>query len=205
MKDEGYLYFDGIMNNFSEELALDIDENVDDVKVTLNYLLSVGLIESNNDDVFKLTYIDTMVGSETAAAQRARDFREKKKALRCNNNVQKRNKCVTQASQIANVEKEIEIEKEIDIECREKRKRFIPPTLEEVQAYVKERKSNVDPRRFYEYYETGGWKDGKGQQVKNWKQKLITWEKKDTSKSKFNDFPNADRDYADLEKQIYAN
>ena len=87
----------------------------------------------------------------------------------------------------------------------EKRKRFIPPTLEEVQAYVKERNSSVDPKRFYEYYETGGWKDGKGNPVKNWKQKLITWEKKDTSKSKVNDFPTVDRDFSEIEKRIYAN
>ena len=192
--------------DFAEELALDIDENIDDVQVTINYLLSVGLIESNNDDVYRLTYMETMVGSETAAAQRARDFREKKKALRCNNNVQKRNKCVTQASQIANVEKEIEIEKEIDKSIREKRKRFIPPTLEEVQAYVKERNSSVDPKRFFEYYETGGWKDAKGQSVKNWKQKLITWEKKDTSpKRKTQGFPEADTDLKELESRIFAN
>ena len=65
------------------------------------------------------------------------------------------------------------------IERGEKRKRFIPPTLEEVQAYCQERKSNVDPKRFFEYYEQGGWKDSKGNSVKNWKQKLITWENKE--------------------------
>jgi hypothetical protein len=90
----------------------------------------------------------------------------------------------------------------------EKRKRFTPPTLEEVQAYVKERKSTVDPQRFFEYYETGGWKDSKGQSVKNWKQKLITWEKKETSPEKkgaFNKYPQPEVDYAELEKKIYAN
>ena len=88
----------------------------------------------------------------------------------------------------------------------EKRKRFIPPTLEEVQAYVKERNSSVDPKRFFEYYETGGWKDAKGQSVKNWKQKLITWEKKDTSpKRKTQDFPEADTDLKELESRLFAN
>ena len=88
----------------------------------------------------------------------------------------------------------------------EKRKRFIPPTLEEVQAYVKERNSSVDPKRFFEYYETGGWKDAKGQSVKNWKQKLITWEKKDASpKRKTQDFPEAETDLDELQKRIFAN
>jgi hypothetical protein len=53
---------------------------------------------------------------------------------------------------------------------------FIPPTLEEIVAYVQERKSTVDAKRFYDYFNAGNWKDAKGNQVKNWKQKLITWE-----------------------------
>ena len=53
---------------------------------------------------------------------------------------------------------------------------FIPPTLEEVQAYCKERSSPVDPKKFYEYFTAGGWKDAKGNPVRNWKQKLLTWE-----------------------------
>ena len=86
----------------------------------------------------------------------------------------------------------------------EKRKRFVPPTLDEVKAYVKERKSTVDPERFFDYYETGHWKDSKGQPVKNWKQKLITWEKKNPVK-KSQDFPEADTDLEELQNRIYAN
>lgn len=55
--------------------------------------------------------------------------------------------------------------------------KFVPPTLEEVQAYCAERNSPVDPQRFYDYFTTGNWKDAKGNPVKNWKQKLITWER----------------------------
>ena len=52
-----------------------------------------------------------------------------------------------------------------------------PPTLEEVKAYCRERNSTVDPERFYEYFEAGNWVDSKGQRVKHWKQKILTWEK----------------------------
>ena len=55
-------------------------------------------------------------------------------------------------------------------------KRFQPPTLEEVEEYCRERHSSVDPKLFYEYFTTGKWKDSRGKQVKNWKQKLLTWE-----------------------------
>lgn len=55
---------------------------------------------------------------------------------------------------------------------------FQPPTLEEVIAYCEERKNNVDPQRFYDYYSVANWKDSKGQPIKNWKQKMIiVWEK----------------------------
>lgn len=58
-----------------------------------------------------------------------------------------------------------------------RKKVFKPPTLEEVRAYCQERNSAVDPDRFFEYFETGNWRDSKGQPVKNWKQKLLTWER----------------------------
>lgn len=57
-------------------------------------------------------------------------------------------------------------------------KQFTPPTLEEVQAYCKERNNNVDAKRFLDYYEAAGWKDQSGKPVKNWKQKMIAvWER----------------------------
>lgn len=60
---------------------------------------------------------------------------------------------------------------------RGKRKKFVPPTLEEVIAYCKERNSPVDPKQFYDFFKEGKWVDSKGQKVRNWKQKLLTWEK----------------------------
>ena len=54
---------------------------------------------------------------------------------------------------------------------------FVPPTLDEVRAYCRERHSPVDPYQFWEYFNTGEWIDSKGQPVRNWKQKLLTWER----------------------------
>ena len=59
------------------------------------------------------------------------------------------------------------------------KKGFTPPTLDEVKAYISENGYHVNPEHFYSYYEAGHWVDSKGQPVRNWKQKLITWEKKD--------------------------
>lgn len=64
----------------------------------------------------------------------------------------------------------------INISNTPKRKQFKPPTLEEVQSYCKERKNNVDAKKFYDYYSAAEWCDAKGDKVKSWKQKVITWE-----------------------------
>ena len=66
----------------------------------------------------------------------------------------------------------------------EKRKRFVPPTLEDVKAYCQSRNNNVDSQKFFDYYQQGKWKDSKGNPVRNWKQKLITWEDKPPEKKK---------------------
>lgn len=59
----------------------------------------------------------------------------------------------------------------------EKNKRFIAPTREEVRDFAKSRGNKVDADKFFDYFEAGNWKDAKGNQVRNWKQKMITWEK----------------------------
>ncbi len=61
-------------------------------------------------------------------------------------------------------------------ESKKKSKPFVPPTLEEVQAYCESRGNKVDAKQFFDYYDVSGWIDGKGNEVKNWKQKFITWE-----------------------------
>ena len=55
-------------------------------------------------------------------------------------------------------------------------KPFVPPTLEDVEAYCKKRNNSVDAKRFYDFFEASDWVDSKGNPVRNWKQKIITWE-----------------------------
>ena len=56
-----------------------------------------------------------------------------------------------------------------------KRGKFKKPTLEEIEEYIKEKNMNVNAKTFYDYFETSNWVDSKGNKVKNWKLKLITW------------------------------
>lgn len=55
-------------------------------------------------------------------------------------------------------------------------KKFIPPTLEEVQQFIDKRQSPIDAKYFIDYYSENDWKDNNNKPIKNWKLKLITWE-----------------------------
>lgn len=57
-----------------------------------------------------------------------------------------------------------------------KSKVFIIPTILEITEYCKERGNNVDPVKFYNYYESNGWMVGRNK-MKNWKAAVHTWEK----------------------------
>lgn len=59
-----------------------------------------------------------------------------------------------------------------------KRKNFTPPTIDEIAEYCRERKNNVSPEKFFDFYESKGWMVGKNK-MKDWKAAVRTWEKHD--------------------------
>ena len=62
---------------------------------------------------------------------------------------------------------------------KKKGKPFSPPTLEEIEAYVRKKGLPIDPQYFFDYFTAGDWHDSKGNPVKNWKQKALTWARHD--------------------------
>jgi len=74
--------------DLAESLSLDIDEDVDNIKVTLEFLKSSGLIIENLDKSILLTEVQNLTGSECSSARRMRKLRESKKgASHCDTNV----------------------------------------------------------------------------------------------------------------------
>jgi len=63
-----------------------------------------------------------------------------------------------------------------DIKHEPKTTRFVKPTVEEIKAYCRERMNFVEPQKFFDYYESNGWKVGKNP-MKDWKAAVRTWEK----------------------------
>ena len=122
--DGGKLYFDGYEDTFVSELALDIDEDEQNVQITVNYLLKNGLLIECENDEYYLPEANNNTGSETAAASRMRKLRDKSKGSECNNvtplcnNVTPMLQECSQSLQTCYGEKEIEIDnrdRDIDI------------------------------------------------------------------------------------------
>ena len=65
-----------------------------------------------------------------------------------------------------------------------KRKRFVKPTLSEIEQYCIERNNNVNAEQFFDYYESNGWKVGKNS-MKDWKAAVRTWERSEYRKPNF--------------------
>lgn len=113
LKNEGKLFFDGVEENFTEEIALELDEEEENVKVTVQFLMAQGLLQLIDESEYELTECSRMVGSESASAERMRRLRDKKTS-QCDIGV-------TQQLHLSDVEKEKEIEidkdKEIEPSC----------------------------------------------------------------------------------------
>lgn len=182
---DGKLYFDGLEDDFASELALDLDEKEENVQITIQYLLKSGLLEMCSDDEYYLPDTKDSTGCETAVASRVRKHRERKKALQCNTDV-------TQVKQLCNgeIEKELEIEKEIDKEIdnkcastKQKRKRFVKPTISDIEQYCSEKNISINAQQFIDYYESNGWKVGRNS-MKDWQATVRRWASNNYGKKK---------------------
>lgn len=145
LEDDGKLYFDGIEENFVEEMALKIDEDPENVGVTIQFLLAQGLMILCDDNEYLMTETQESIGTESDSAQRVRAHR-KRKALHCNDTV---TLCNTEK------EKEIEIEKE---------------NRDRVKRKEKEKEIEELFERLWKKYPE---KKGKGQVSKKSKERLL--------------------------------
>lgn len=121
LKNEGKIYFDGIEEDFASEIALELDEDEENVKVTLAYLRSKGLVEMDSEDEMTMQNMASLIGSETESAVRMRRSRSRKASLS--------DGPVTRQLQSGYTEIEKEIEKEIDIEIYKPSDDSLPPAL----------------------------------------------------------------------------
>ena len=64
-----------------------------------------------------------------------------------------------------------------------KRKNFVKPTVEEIEAFCKEKNYTVNAQQFFNYYESNGWKIGRNA-MKSWQAAVQNWNIRDKTNNK---------------------
>lgn len=86
LKNEGSLFYEGVEENIADELAIILDEDPENVKVTLSFLERAGLIDYSSQTEIKMTEVPHLVGSETDKAALMRKKRAQDKNLQIEEN-----------------------------------------------------------------------------------------------------------------------
>lgn len=178
-ENDGKLYYEGVEDDFCSELALDIDEDAENVQITVNYLVKHGILVSDTQEEFVLVTVKEMAGKETDSARRTRKYRAK----------------LSQSDALpshSDTETETDPETDPDIEKKEERE-TAGPTLDEVKVFAEEIGAKLDPRVFFHKMEAFGWKV-KGERVRDWRNLFEVWNlreeswRKDTGTEEKKDF-----------------
>ena len=64
------------------------------------------------------------------------------------------------------------------------REKFVKPTVEAIDEYVRQKGYNIDAERFWNYYESKGWVIGRNT-MKSWKSACVTWMKNKEADPRF--------------------
>lgn len=110
LENEGIIYFDGVEDNFEDEMSLVIDEAYENIKFTVTYLIKRGLMIQLSNDQYEMTEARSMTLSESESAERVRRHRQRlsTNTLQCNDKALQLGYIV----QNCNTEIEIDIEKD---------------------------------------------------------------------------------------------
>ena len=103
------------------------------------------------------------------------------------NNTKHINICIEQ-NEFCKPQKKEKVKKEILPSAVSKNVKFIAPTIELVQEYFKEKnKPDIEAQKFFNYFESNGWKIGGRSPMKNWKAAANNWM---LNSNKFNPIQN---------------
>lgn len=79
LRADGILMFENVEDSFEEELALQLDETIEDVQMTVLFLKKHGLIEGLSENEHILPEAVQNMDSESVSAARMRNMRERQK------------------------------------------------------------------------------------------------------------------------------
>lgn len=173
---EGKLRFSDTIPYNVQMLASLTNTNIDIVKSAMQIFLELKMIEVLDDETIYMIEVEQLIGSETGAAARKREQRA----------------IGTDVGQLGDI-----VPKRLDIRDKsiENNKRFIKPSVKDIADYCNNNNYNIDAERFYDYYESKGWKVGKAP-MKDWKAAVRMWSRNNKDQkpqSKVPDFTMPER------------
>lgn len=188
--------------------------NIDTVRTALNLYTNLGLIYKDENGCLSIADYENLIGSERGSAERMRRLRSQKTSQCDELSDANVTRMLQKCDELSDVDKEIDIEidKDKDINrlfidknskdirsssneekelnelgedvAHKKTKKFIKPTVEEIEKFANEfNLTNLDPQYFYDYYESNGWMVGKNH-MKDWKATAKNWNRRQFSTSR---------------------
>lgn len=173
----------------AEIIAEDTGINYQLVQEMMGYMINLGLFENSNGVITCLSLLKRLDQSMTSSAP----LRKLLSSLKNHDEVMTNSDLVMQDKT------------RLDKTRQDKREKFIPPTLEQVKEYCSSRNNNIDPEKFFDYYQSIGWVRGRSK-IKNWKACVHTWEKTEKEIHQKQSKPKSDHEWQALgqEKGIKA-
>ena len=173
VNDSGLVYLTREVPYTDEMLAATFDRPLTTVRLALQTFERFDMIETVNDILLlpsweKYQSADKLDKLRETSRVSSAKYREKQKVLTGD---------VTSDTDVTasdHTDKEKEEDKD---NIGGKSKRFIPPALEEVTAYCKERNNGIDPVTWWNFYNSKNWMVGKNKMT-TWKSAIVTWERK---------------------------
>lgn len=176
------------IGKLADETALTVRE----VRTGISHLKLTGEVTSkafSKYTVFTVKNYDLYQSSDTKSDKQVTSKRHSNDMLTTT---------IEEKKEIKNIKKE---------EPKGSKKKFEPPSVEEVRDYCQSRKGNtVDAQAFVDFYTSKGWMVGKNH-MKDWKAAVRTWERSGRSDSvgkvnQFNQFQQNDYDMDALEREL---
>lgn len=189
LKNDGKLVVNDRIPYNAEMLASVTGHQIGTVKQALSILKDLGLIDVLENGAIYMLDIQNFIGKGSSEADRKREYRQRIETDRTN--VQTNLREISEKSP-PEIEKELEIEKEkeleIDNKCastKQKRKRFVKPTISDIEQYCSEKNISINAQQFIDYYESNGWKVGRNS-MKDWQATVRRWASNNYGKKKSN-------------------
>ncbi|CAM3261295.1 replisome organizer [Lactococcus hircilactis] len=129
LPNNGVIYYEGTLQDIAQEIVLNLDEKLDDVRLAIDYFQKAGLLQIGDDGSAEMLQVPMLIGQET-------NWNKYKRDKKLENFQPISNQLLTSSNQApTEIEKEIELEIELE---KEKEKEI-------------ERETNID-EKFARYF-----------------------------------------------------